>query len=305
MRPEWYAGCEIAGSLDAGERRGLRRFEMLCRNFARLERLVTGDIQFELPTDTSARVPTLDGTAAKQGAELANLERKRLNLGEDPLDDVDSIFDRMGIKVVGVRMPETSRVAGGFFFDSKVGPCLMMNSSAPAEERMISAAHQYCHFLADYNPYLPRLCLCGAPTGEDASEERAAGFAGAFLLPAGSLERLMTGNNGVGTEMDAIEALGIYYGVPMWAVVYRLSSLGFDVDPVEHTDWAGARGAHEDISADLPPRMVKLVLKGRSDGMLTPMRMARLLQMAPQNSEDLFSYYIDRVEREGVDAPVE
>ena len=42
MRPEWFAGCPLAGTLDAEERRGLRRFEMLCRNFARLERLVEG-----------------------------------------------------------------------------------------------------------------------------------------------------------------------------------------------------------------------------------------------------------------------
>jgi Zn-dependent peptidase ImmA (M78 family) len=275
--------------LDEEEKRWLKLFEMLCKNFARLERLVEGDVRFDLPADTTAFSSALSGPAVSQGEQLANLERKRLNLGVDPLDDLLSVLDAMGIKAIRVRLPETSKLSGGFLFVGEVGPCILINSSIPFEEQMVAAAHQYCHFVADYNPYLPRLCLCGPPTGEDISEERAAGFAAAFLLPAASLERLLEERNGVGTGEGAIRALGIYYGVPPWTVAYRLRSLGLDVPSVP--DDGSDRGGGRDFAAvDLPRRMVRLALEARAGGLISPLRMARLLQMERDDSEDLYAY---------------
>lgn len=300
MKRDWYAECGRQSSLDDDERRCLKRFEMLCKHFARLESLAAGEVRFDLPVDTSARSASLEGTAAKQGERLADLERRRLSLGEDPLDDMVGVLDGMGIKIVCVRMPESSTVSGGFYFDGDVGPCIMVNSSMPVEEQMVSAAHQYCHYVADYNPYSPRLCNWGAPTGEDSSEERAAGFAGAFLLPRGSLETLLSGEDGVGEDETAIEALGIYYGVPVWAVAYRLRSLGVDVEFVGETlPPAGAIRAEPDSQADLPRRMVRLAVEARAGGLVKPLRMARLLQMDVENAEKLYAYFIESVQRQG------
>jgi Zn-dependent peptidase ImmA (M78 family) len=298
MKRNWYAGSALESALDPDERRGLKRFEMLCRHFASLERLVEGEVRFALPTDTAARSSMLEGTAARQGEQLADLERKRLNLGQDPLDDVVSVLDGMGIKVVCVRLPSTSRVSGGFFFDSAVGPCIMVNCSMPPEEQMVAAAHEYCHFVADYNPYLPRLCSCGAPPGDDESEVKAAGFAGAFLLPGGSLEQLFSGNNGVGTDEAAIQALGVYYGVPMWAVAHRLETMGLEVEYFPEDYPASGPDSVDGSLADLPRRMVRLALEARAGGLVTPRRMARLLQMEQARAEGLFAYFTESNERE-------
>lgn len=291
MRSEWYAGAANVADLDRDEKYRLRLFGVLCDHFARLENLVHGEVTFELPTHVTNDPTLLSGPSVEQGRKLAGLERERLCLGEDPLDDVEAIVDGMGMKILSVPMPVESDVAGGFFFKSGIGPCIMVNSRLSAEERGFSVAHQYCHFLADFNPYRPRVCIRGEPGGGEPSEERATGFAEAFLLPAASLDLLMNGERGMGTGARELKALSIHFGVPLWVVAHRLRGIGLDVPEVP--DETPDETRRDDVNADphLPERLVRLALEARLRGLVTPLRMARLLRMEPPTAERLFRYY--------------
>jgi len=290
MNSLWYENAAAERRLSAGERRLLKRFEVICRHFARLERAVHGDVQFELPTSTSSKAAFLKGSAVEQGGALAKLERERLKLGNDPLDDIEGLLDRMGIKLVRLPLERESRIAGGFFFDSDVGPCIMVNGSLAAEEQLVAAAHEYCHFLADYNPYLPRICFLDEAAGSDPSEARAAGFAAAFLVPEESLSSLMTGREGVTAGEEGLRALGVYYGVPVWAVARRLEEIGVPVAgvPAREEDAGPTRGAKVQ---ELPRRFVRLALEARARGLVSPLRMARLLQVDVATAEGLYEYF--------------
>jgi Zn-dependent peptidase ImmA (M78 family) len=291
MRARWYSGAANVADLGRDEMRRLRLFGVLCDHFARLERLVQGEVAFELPTHVTDDPAVLSGSALEQGARLAGLERERLRLGEDPLEDVEAIMDAMGMKVLAVPMPAGSDVAGGFFFNSEVGPCIMVNARLEADERAFSIAHQYGHFLADFNPYTPRVCMRGEPEREEPSEERATGFAEAFMLPGGSLDLLMNGYRAMGTGPREVKALSIHYGVPVWVVAHRLRGIGFDVSDVQED--AESAPATEDAPADphLPERLVRLALEARLRGLISPLRMARLLRMEYSTAERLYSYY--------------
>lgn len=299
MSSVWYAGTAAEPALDIDERRQLKRFEMICGHFARLERMVNGEVKFELPANTSSRASMLEGPAVAQGSKLAQMERERLNLGDNPLDEIESVFDSMGIKIVGLRLPESSTISGGFFFESDIGPCIMVNASLSLEEQLFSAAHQYCHFLADYNPYLPRLCYCGVPVGDDPSEERATGFAGGLLLPEASLAALMNGNGAVGTKARDLQALGVYYGVPTWAVAHRLRQIGLDISPVGENESFEVEASENGPERDLPRRFVRLALEARSCDLVTRLRMARLLQMDLPAADELYLYFCSRDDNKG------
>jgi Zn-dependent peptidase ImmA (M78 family) len=188
-------------------------------------------------------------------------------------------------------MPAGSDVAGAFFFKSEIGPCIMVNARLEAEERAFSVAHQYCHFLADFNPYAPRVCMRGEPVEKEPSEERATCFAEAFMLPGASLDLLMNGDGAVGTGAREIAALSIHYGVPTWVVAHRLRGIGFDV--AEMPEEVREEPTREDLPADphLPERLVRLALEARLRGLVSPLRMARLLRMESSTAERLFRYY--------------
>ncbi len=297
MKGEWYRG--IAGESDLGEdeRRQLKRFGLLCGHFAELELTVDGEVSFELPTHAGADPSLLSGPPADQGRRLARLERERLCLGADPLDDVEDILDAMGIKVIGLSMPASSEIAGGFFFDSEVGPCIMYNGSLSEEQKACALAHQYCHFLADVDPYLPRVCHWGESGAGGPSEERAGGFVGEFLLPAESLVPLMRGDKPVGTGSKDLKALGVHYGVPVRLVVERLRKMGFSLSPRgDLMDDAIAR-RRSPPAPDLPTRLVRLGLEARSRGLVSSLRMARLLQMDVATAEELFAYFVNSNEK--------
>jgi Zn-dependent peptidase ImmA (M78 family) len=290
MRSEWYSGAANVADLNRDERDRLRLFGVLCDHFARLESLVQGDVTFELPTHVTSDPSLLTGSAIEQGRRLAGLERKRLRLGQDPLDDLEALVDGMGMKVLAVPMPLESDVAGGFFFKSEIGPCIMVNARLSPEERAFSVAHQYCHFLADFNPYTARVCARGEPVGGEPSEERATGFAEAFMLPLGSLDPFLNGEKAIGTGAVELKALSIHYGVPVWVVAHRLRGIGFDVaDVSEEALWEAA----EDVAFEphLPERLVRLALEARLRGLISPLRMSRLLRMERSVAERLFRYY--------------
>ncbi len=289
MTPEWYAHAENENMLDGAERRELKRFGALCRHFAGLEVAVEGEVTFDMPTHVAKDPSVLSGPPVVQGQNLARLERARLGLEGDPVEDIEGTAEGMGMKVIGLAMPEGSEVAGAFFFESGVGPCIMTNASLPDTERAFSVAHQLCHFLADFNPYTPRICMQGESGRGKAEEDRADGFAEAFLLPAASLGPMMAGENAIGTGGRDVEALGVYYGAPVWAVAGRLRGMGYEV---ESSGAPGESGGREPGSgAELPRRLVRLALEARRRGIVSPLRMARLLQMSYPDAQELYSYF--------------
>lgn len=288
---EWYAGVPAEESLSDSEKRELRVFEILCRHFAYLERLVVGEVSFELPNYAASGLPVLEGTVEDQGADLARRERERLVLEEGPVVGVRDILDNMGIKVMAMPMPDGSDVDGGFLFRSDIGPCIMLSASLSARERTMEMAHQYCHFLTDFDPYLPRVCLGGRPPGVDPCEDRARSFALEFFVPEESLVSLL-GGRGLGDVGEPeLDALAIYFGVPPRAIAEQLGKLGLDASSGAGESDDRERVPSNEGTVGLPERFVRLAVEAHSKGLISDVRMGRLLQVSAEVAHELVAYF--------------
>ena len=117
--------------------------------------------------------------AVVQGSKLAETERRRLELGIDPIEDPAAVLANEGVLVLAVDLPEA--VSGLTFVKSSTVTCAV-NESQPVTRQRFSLAHEYCHAVCD-TASSPGI-VSREGDRKDPREVRADAFAAAFLMPA-------------------------------------------------------------------------------------------------------------------------
>jgi len=203
----------------------------LATRYARIERMVRGGTEVSYSPSSLGVELARGGDVMLQGEQLADAERARFALGHGPVLELDHLIEEQGVKILPVAFPSNSEVRGGFFFDAEVGPCIPVHAQAPLAEHNYIVAHQYGHFLADYDPYI--VTLCGRPVPEsltDPVELRAHQFALAFLMPLPDLEAYRTGmhlETPHSLTPEFVRHLHVYFEAEVETVFARLLSLGW------------------------------------------------------------------------------
>jgi hypothetical protein len=125
-----------------------------------------------------------------------------------------------------------------------LGPVVFYDAAATQAQRDYIVAHQYGHFLADYDPYVHTICGHPGPDlVDDPREVRAHQFALAFLMPRADVA---TYRNASGLEAgdpirrEFVQQLQVYFGVDNEIVLWRLLSLG----------WTDAAGIEDLLERD-------------------------------------------------------
>lgn len=260
------------------EQRRLQRFAHLCLRFANLETRIEGTIRCEIPAHLSVLANGPARTLIAEAEELADAERRRLEIPPGPIENLSELLDERGIKVVEWGAVD-GKHAGAFLFDPDTGPALLSLTPAGSAAGRFVLAHEYCHLLADVDPYENRFCLHGsACSGPDARwggrfpgenlpgdspialglpEARADLFARAFLLPREHFIRTL-GMFGEGAErgfhIGRLGELAFYYDVETAVVLNRLVDL--DLLPAsEATAMAAALVTKPQRAADADSRV--------------------------------------------------
>jgi len=150
----------------------------LCREFTNLETLL--GVDQERVYDVNYNTPPMRTRwdAIRQGERLAELERARLRLGEDPLTNLAETLETQGVRFIEMSLSEN--ISGLFLSDAKYGPSIIVNDDHPARRRVFSCAHEYCHVLVDRDR---GGLVSRAENREELSEVRANAFAAAFMMP--------------------------------------------------------------------------------------------------------------------------
>lgn len=276
--------------LRGGDRHGARTRQALSREFlgdtldlveryARIEKVVLGGVdvtysQASLKVDLSP-----SGDPAAQGESLAQAERRRLDLPAGPVLDLQRLIEKQGIKVVPRQFPGPG-YAGGFFFDAQLGPCILVDTAGSDSETLYTLAHQFGHFLADFDPYITT--LCGWPSASapmEHTEARAHAMALSFLMPREDLELY---RQSLGAEAavsgELLRHLHVYFELDLEVIVWRLLMLGW----IEATALrelldgnaalaAALRQQHQEVASKSPPlpgRFVRLVASAFGSGRL-------------------------------------
>jgi Zn-dependent peptidase ImmA (M78 family) len=154
----------------------------LCREFTNLEALlgVDQDRAYDVNYNTPPMRTRWD--AIRQGERLAELERARLKLGDDPLVNLAEILEAQGVRFIEQSL--STNISGLFLSDPKYGPSIIVNEDHPPRRRVFSCAHEYCHVLVDRER---GGLVSRAENREELPEVRANAFAAAFLMPEGGV----------------------------------------------------------------------------------------------------------------------
>lgn len=236
----------------------------LAARYARVERLLFGSPGIAYSTSALGLDLSLERDVVQQGESLAEAERMRLDLPEGPILDLGFLIEDQGVKILPGAFPNDSRVRGGFFFSSELGPCILVDALAPDVERDYIVAHQYGHFLADYDPYITT--LCGHPDAAidaDPCEMRAHAFALAFLMPRSDCELYREGMGvepGAPIPIELVRQLQVYFEVDFEMVFWRLLGLGWIDAPHMRALLEENAGTLPDLrERDIDPSLSKLV----------------------------------------------
>ena len=244
----------------------------LAARYARIEQQVLGSAKVAYsPTSLQAKSHTEDDALA-MGEFIATSERGRLGLPAGPILEPWRLIEEQGIKVLPRRFPP--QYSGGFFFDDTLGPCILVQVDGSDSALHYSLAHQYAHWLLDYDPYITT--LCGWPSGmsvEDTLEQRAHHAGLALLMPRSDLElyrnALDTGG-GDTLQPELIRQLSVYFELDPEQILWRLMTLG----------WVDAAGLAAVLEQDAGLGAPQSTLRRRDDATLLPERFVRLVARA-------------------------
>ncbi len=195
-------------------RRVIVYFDELCRAEAELEEAL------KKPRKTLIR--RIVGEYSPQ--ELADKERRRLDLGEQPIRDLRKLLTSQGVKIFMLPIPDipANDLSGLSWWHDAYGPCILVNSRNNPGRRSFTLAHEYAHLLRDDSPTICAFML-------DIPEERFAHqFAAIFLMPATDLKKSfveLAGPYGTPPTDQDLGRLANRYGVSLEAMGRRLEYL--------------------------------------------------------------------------------
>jgi Zn-dependent peptidase ImmA (M78 family) len=174
---------------------------------------------------------------------MADEERRRLGLGDEPVKDVFALFESNGCRILRMPMPEESRVSGVFIYlEAKQAAFALVNSAQAAGRQAFSAAHEYCHYLKDRleGPVIdnPDVFIDDYVALYHPREQFAQAFAARFLMPPGKIREMMDKEfRSRRVLYDQALYLKRYFGVSMTAMLRALRDGGF-LDKPRYEEYA-------------------------------------------------------------------
>jgi len=225
----------------------LRTCVALGREVTNLERLLGIDRDLAAAAVYPVTAPRSRWQAVQQGEQVADHERKRLQLGVAPIANMAEVLETQGVRTALVDLPDD--VSGLTVSHPTIGLFVVANRRHHFLRRRFSYAHEYAHVLLDRY----RLGTISRTTDrDDLIEVRANSFAPSLLLPEEGVRRFMTGigkggpsrlqadvfdESGVvevraraapesrSVQLYEIAELAEHFGVSRLAALYRLRNL--------------------------------------------------------------------------------
>lgn len=192
------ANSDIAGQ--PGTRVRLAQCAKLGRELTHLERLVGLDRDVATAVRYGLPQPRSKWEAIRQGAAVAEQERRRLGVGDAPVADLAELLETQGVRTALVALP--ADVSGLMLTDREIGPFVVVNERESYVRITFSFAHEYAHVLLDRDAE-------GTSISRDSqrnalTEVRANSFAANLLMPeAGVRGFLATLGKGSATRLYA------------------------------------------------------------------------------------------------------
>jgi Zn-dependent peptidase ImmA (M78 family)/DNA-binding XRE family transcriptional regulator len=219
--------------------------QRLAADYRELERLMNAPLRYNYPPQVSLD-PRLD--VVELAESVASGERRRLSLGEQPVDELRSILEwDVGLRVFYWPLP--AAIAGMYAYADDLGGSIMVNRKHPVERRRATMLHEYGHLIADR--YKPGIDYLNMPGRKPAKERFAEAFALSFLMPATAVRQRF---HEIVTSTDDFQVadlcrLSHFFFASVEVMAIRLEQLGL----IPKGSWALIK---ESRSAPLPAAML-------------------------------------------------
>jgi Zn-dependent peptidase ImmA (M78 family) len=207
--------------LDAASQAVLQRFKRYCDDYLRLERL------------TSRRLELAPLYSNISPERLAEEERRRLGLGDEPIRDIFALSELNGCRILRLPIPGGAKLSGAFIFlEDREAAFALINSADTPGRQAFTAAHEYCHYLKDRRegPLIdnPDVFIDDYVSLYHPREKFAQTFAACFLMPASKVRAIIEKEfGGRRLTFDQVLYLKRYFGVSFAAMLRKAREMGF------------------------------------------------------------------------------
>jgi len=218
-RPAFERLFETAGTEERA-RKDLLKFKAACERYLELEEA------------TGRRLELAPRYARVTPERLAEEERRRLGLGNEPIRDVLGLCEVNGLRVIRQTLADEARIAGLFLYDEeRKAAFALVNAGEPAGLQTFIAAHLYGHYLMDRNdgPIVddPDVVVDEYVSLYPPREQFAQTFASRFLVPPAKLQELVEKDlRSKSLSFDDVLFLKRYFGVGTRAMLRTLRGRG-------------------------------------------------------------------------------
>ncbi len=220
--PDTFTLLFRAEAVDDRARQELQKFRRYCDDYLR----------FETVTGRRLGLAPLYGPSITPD-EMADEERRRLGLGDEPIRDIFALLEANGCRVLRLPMPEDSKVSGVFIYlEQKEAAFTLVNSGQSLGRQAFSAAHEYGHYLKDRNegPVIdnPDVFIDEYVELYHPREQFAQMFAARFLMPPSKVRQIIEKDfRSQRLTFDQALYLKRYFGVSTQAMLRTLRNMGY------------------------------------------------------------------------------
>jgi transcriptional regulator with XRE-family HTH domain len=210
----------LDAAADERVRKELMRFQAACERYLELEESTGRRL------DLAPRYPRISPE------RLAEEERRRLGLGDEPIRDVLALCEVNGLRIIRQTLADEARIAGLFVFDEeRQAAFALVNANEPPGLQTLTAAHLYGHYLMDRDdsPIIdnPDVVVDEYVSLYPPREQFAQAFASRFLVPPEKLGDLIEKDlRAKSLAFDDVLFLKRYFGVSTRAMLRTLRSRG-------------------------------------------------------------------------------
>jgi Zn-dependent peptidase ImmA (M78 family)/DNA-binding XRE family transcriptional regulator len=201
------------------------QLQALAEDYLELERIMGSPHRPSYPAEV---VLNLKLDPIEQAEVVANQERNRLVLGDQPVIDLRSTLEwDVGLRIFYTRALPSS-IAGMYAYSAELGACILINRNHPPERRRVSMLHEYGHFLLSTDRYKPGIDYLTMPGRKPANERFAEAFALSFLMPTTSVRQKFQDIVATTGDFQVADLCRMkhFYFVSLEAMTLRVEQLG-------------------------------------------------------------------------------
>ncbi len=240
---------------------------------------------------------------------MADQERRRLGLGNEPIRHVLSLLELNGLRILRYAIPADSNISGvHIFIELKQAAFALVDSHLPYDRQVFTAVHEYSHYLKDRfdEPVVdnPDIFVDEYVTLYHPRERFAQRFASCFLMPRDKVREIVEKDLGKSRlDFDDVLYLKIYFGVNSVDMLNTLKEMGYippirwkeylklDSEKREEVLFGILRGKHPKQrvrgKAIVSERFVHLVLDAYRKKKITKQKVAQVLNISAASAESI------------------